>query len=172
MISPRLFDTLPKEERRYWHTHEYEVKSGMLVMPTPAGIPSAIWDRAEMSEMHDIVPLYGKAYHFWQVDRGDAVPLGPPQLMTSFVSDESVKHTHAEGINGLLKDRDERFGISFEEKRKERVEVKSADKHPGLSHRSSFFFFFFFFCSNKLADIKCYLDTDAAWKGRIGMNDA
>lgn len=38
MISPRLFDTLPPEEQKLWHTHEYEVKSGMLIMPTPPGM--------------------------------------------------------------------------------------------------------------------------------------
>ena len=38
MITPRLFDTLPSEEKKLWHTHEYEVKSGMLVMPAPAGV--------------------------------------------------------------------------------------------------------------------------------------
>ena len=82
--------------------------------------------------MNDIIPLYGKAYHFWQVDRGDALPLGPPELMCSYISDESVKVSHPQGINGLLKERDERFGVSFEEKRRERAEIKSVDKHPGM----------------------------------------
>lgn len=130
MISPRLFDTLPPEEQKLWHTHEYEVKSGMLIMPTPPGVPDAIWNRAETAEMHDITPLYGKTYHFWQVDRGDPVPLGPPELMISFVSDDTVKFAHPQGLKSLLNDRDERFGVSYEKKAEERREVKPAYKHP------------------------------------------
>lgn len=37
MISPRVYETLPKEERQLWHSHQYEIKSGMLVMPAPPG---------------------------------------------------------------------------------------------------------------------------------------
>lgn len=37
MISPRLFEALPSSERQNWHSHVYEVKSGMLVMPAPSG---------------------------------------------------------------------------------------------------------------------------------------
>ena len=42
MISPRLFATLDAEEKRLWHSHVFEVKSGMLVMPqglADAGVP-------------------------------------------------------------------------------------------------------------------------------------
>lgn len=38
MVTPRLYETLPREERRLWHSHEFEVKSGMLVMPVPQGM--------------------------------------------------------------------------------------------------------------------------------------
>jgi hypothetical protein len=44
IISERLFKLLPEEERKYWHSHSYEVKSGMLVAP---GVP----DIAEKREM-------------------------------------------------------------------------------------------------------------------------
>jgi len=36
LISERLFVSLPAEEKRYWHSHKYEVASGMLVTP---GVP-------------------------------------------------------------------------------------------------------------------------------------
>ena len=81
MISPKLYATLPEEERRLWHSHVYEVKSGMLIMPTPAVMPSAVWDIAEQKEMEEVIGIYGKTFHFWQVDRGDKLPLGMPQLM-------------------------------------------------------------------------------------------
>lgn len=43
MITPRLYGTLDRTERRLWHSHVFEVRSGMLIMPQPAGsvIPAA-----------------------------------------------------------------------------------------------------------------------------------
>jgi hypothetical protein len=61
----------------------------MLIMPNP-NVPGALWEIAETAEMKEIVGLYGKTYHFWQVDRGDALPLGKPELMMSFTKDEQV----------------------------------------------------------------------------------
>ncbi|KAJ5832551.1 Peptidase S26A signal peptidase I [Penicillium riverlandense] len=120
MVTPRVFLTLPQEERRLWHTHEFEVKSGMLAMPAPAGVPGAAWEAAETAEMKDIAPIYGKTYHFWQVDRGDPVPMGPPQLMGSFTSPERVEKACPGGMDELLKDRDGRFGIDYRVKAKKR----------------------------------------------------
>lgn len=131
MISPRIFETLPPEERKLWHTHEFEVKSGMLVMPAPAGVPRPAWEAAEKAEMRDIVPIYGKTYHFWQVDRGDPVPMGPPQLMGSFTSHESAKLAHRDGLDGLLKERNERLGVDHREKAKKREDIGGVEKHPG-----------------------------------------
>ena len=131
MVSPRVFETLPAEERKLWHSHGFEVKSGMLIMPAPAGVPAPAWEAAETSEMKDIMPTYGKTYHFWQVDRGDVVPMGPPQLMGSFTSDESVKLAHAGGLDGLLQDRDERFGVDHRHKAKKREGIEPVEHHPG-----------------------------------------
>ncbi|RAH70260.1 OBAP family protein [Aspergillus aculeatinus CBS 121060] len=133
MITPKLYNTLPAEERRLWHTHEFEVKSGMLVMPAPAGVPQAIWETAETAEMQDIVPLYGKTYHFWQVDRGDAVPMGAPELMASFTSEERVKVARGEGgMEELCRGRDERFGVDWRRKREVREGLRGVEGglHP------------------------------------------
>lgn len=131
MVSPRIFETLPPEERKLWHTHEFEVKSGMLIMPVPAGVPDTAWEAAETAEMRDIIPIYGKTYHFWQVDRGDPVPMGPPQLMGSFTTPESVKLAHKGGLDGLLKDRNERFGVDHHQKAKKREDIPAVEIHPG-----------------------------------------
>lgn len=61
----------------------------MLIMPN-SNVPGTVWDAAETAEMKELVGLYGKTYHFWQVDRGDALPLGTPQLMMSFTADNQV----------------------------------------------------------------------------------
>ncbi|KAL2864994.1 OBAP family protein [Aspergillus lucknowensis] len=130
MVTPRLFDTLPADERKLWHTHEYEVKSGMLIMPTPRGIPNAAWEAAETAEMRDLVPLYGKTFHFWQVDRGDPVPLGRPELMLSFTGEDKVRDAVGGGLGELVKGRDERFGVDTGVKAEKRKGIPGVEKHP------------------------------------------
>ena len=34
IISDKLFETLPEEEKVYWHSHKFEVQSGTLQVPT------------------------------------------------------------------------------------------------------------------------------------------
>ncbi|OOF93206.1 hypothetical protein ASPCADRAFT_151682 [Aspergillus carbonarius ITEM 5010] len=127
MITPKLFSTLPESEKALWHTHIYEVSSGMLIMPKSSSlVPDAAWDAAETSEMRDILPLYGKTYHLWQVDRGDKVPLGGPELMGSFLNEEGVRGVFGGregGLEELVGERDKRFGVDFRDK---------ADKRRGM----------------------------------------
>lgn len=52
----------------------------MLIMPN-LYVPNAVWEIAETAEMKEVVGLYGKTYHFWQVDKGDTLPLEPTQLI-------------------------------------------------------------------------------------------
>ena len=61
----------------------------MLIMPNSI-VPAAVWEAAEKAEMKEVMKFYGKTYHFWQVDRGDKLPLGAPQLMMSFTDDKQV----------------------------------------------------------------------------------
>ncbi len=58
-------------------------------MPNPLA-PEGVWEIAETAEMREVVGLYGKTFHFWQVDRGDELPLGKPELMMSFTKDDQV----------------------------------------------------------------------------------
>jgi hypothetical protein len=89
IISARLFKTLPPEEKKLWHSHAYEVKAGLLAAP---GLP----DSVEKKLMKDLATTYGKTWHTWQVDRGDALPMGIPQLMMSFTADGQVKRESRE----------------------------------------------------------------------------
>src|SRR5690606_17681545 len=113
IISEKLFETLPVEERRYWHPHDYEILSGQLVAP---GIP----DAAERALMKDKMNSYGKTWHVWSTgapgDAGDPLPLGPAQLAWSFNRD-------GEAQPGLVAGRDERLGVSTDQKRKQREEL-------------------------------------------------
>lgn len=115
MITPRLYATLPPSEQKLWHTHVFEVKSGMLIMPKPASVPEAVWEAAENKEMEQVVHLYGKVYHLWQTDRGDALPLGEPKLMTS-LTDQSQMPDFEKTVG----ERDKRFGSDWRRKKEVR----------------------------------------------------
>lgn len=132
MITPKLYETLDQDERRLWHSHVYEVKSGMLFMPRPTErsgalslMPEAAWEAAETAEMEDVIHLYGKVYHLWQVDKGHKIPLGEPQLMTSYVADGQLD------FETKVADRDRRFGIDYKRKQEIRRGIKEPEIHPG-----------------------------------------
>jgi hypothetical protein len=85
IISERLFDGLPEEEKASWHPHNYEILSGQLVAP---GLPEA----AERAFMRELVNSYGKTWHTWHTGRhdgepGDPLPFGDAMLMWSFNRD-------------------------------------------------------------------------------------
>lgn len=84
IISGAQFQALPEDEKPYWHSHQYEVCSGLLTMPGP--VP----DTLELAEMKKLRDTYGKTWHFWQVDRGDRLPYGPAKLMGAFTADGQV----------------------------------------------------------------------------------
>lgn len=60
IVTENLFLTLPDDEKRLWHSHEYEVKSGTLFLP---GVPGPI----ERLDLDKVCKTYGKVFHFWQV---------------------------------------------------------------------------------------------------------
>ncbi|RNI22473.1 OBAP family protein [Rufibacter latericius] len=109
IISERLFKKLPLEERKLWHSHHYEVKSGELIAP---GIP----DVAEHELMEKLVSTYGKIIHTWHTDRDSELPYGSPMVMMGFTKDGQLKQE-------LVADRDKRFGVSMMEKRKQREDI-------------------------------------------------
>ncbi|KAK5118928.1 hypothetical protein LTR62_000139 [Meristemomyces frigidus] len=124
MIKPHLYETLDEEERNLWHSHVFEVKSGMLIMPAPKGVPDAVWEIAENKEMEEVVVLYGKVFHLWQTDRGDQLPLGQPQLMQSFTAKDQFDFERVVG------ERDQRFGVDSKHKAKVREHIEVPKLHP------------------------------------------
>jgi hypothetical protein len=117
IISERLFDTLPRQERRYWHPHNGEILSGQLVAP---GLPEI----AELELMRSKMNSYGKTWHIWDATQGaggESLPLGEPMLAWSFSRAGELKPE-------LLQERDRRMGIDSEERRMARQEL------VGLAH--------------------------------------
>jgi hypothetical protein len=140
MVTPKLYATLPPDERRLWHSHVFEVKSGMLVMPQPPAssalttpslpLPQAAWEAAETKEMEQVVHLYGKVYHLWQVDRGDKLPLGEPQLMTSFTEEGQLDAVG--GFEKVVGERDQRVGSDWRRKREIRKDIEVPEVHEDV----------------------------------------
>lgn len=124
MIKPHLYETLDEEEQKLWHSHVFEVKSGMLIMPKPKAVPEAVWELAENKEMEEVVHLYGKIYHLWQTDRGDKLPLGPPQLMTSYTAADQMPN-----FDKVLEDRDRRFNTDHKRKKDVREYIQVPEIH-------------------------------------------
>lgn len=124
MITPRLFETLDAEEQKLWHSHVFEVKSGMLFMPKPTVVPDAAWEVAENKEMEQVIELYGKIFHLWQVDRGDKLPLGEPKLMTSYTSADKMPNCEK-----TIEERDQRLGNDYKRKQKVREYIQEPKIH-------------------------------------------
>ncbi|UCB31673.1 hypothetical protein J9874_02214 [Duffyella gerundensis] len=109
IISERLYKTLPDDEKKLWHSHQYEVKSGTLIAP---GLP----DVADNALMKKIVNTYGKTWHTWHTDRDKTLPLGVPALMMGFTADGQLDPR-------LLADRDKRFKVDSKAIKAQRADI-------------------------------------------------
>jgi hypothetical protein len=109
IVSERLFKTLSAEEKKLWHSHHYEVKSGELIAP---GIPEV----AEHELMEKLVSTYGKTIHTWHTDQEKTLPVGSPMIMMAFTKDGQLDPK-------LITARDKRFKVSMNEKRKSREDI-------------------------------------------------
>jgi hypothetical protein len=132
IVTEELFLTLPDDEKPLWHTHEFEVKGGVLFMP---GVPGVV----ERRDLETVAKTYGKTVHFWQVDRGDALPLGLPQIMMALTREGQLRQDLAEcklphllahlcsiGVVLMLQvcacaGVEKKFGVSFQKERENRA---------------------------------------------------
>jgi hypothetical protein len=117
VISGQLFEALPADEKKLWHSHVHEVKSGQLIAP---GLPGP----AERRVMRKLVGTYGKTWHTWHTERADALPLGPPVLMMGFISD-------GQADPDMVEERDQRFRTSSRAKREVRASIPAPPVAPG-----------------------------------------
>lgn len=79
-------------------------------------------DAPEKDLMKVLIGTYGKTWHFWQVDRGDKLPLGIPQLMMGFTEDGQAKES-------IIAERDKLYGLS-KAKRAARSDIPDAQLDP------------------------------------------
>ncbi|KAL0656228.1 hypothetical protein Bca4012_076812 [Brassica carinata] len=60
--SDRSFENLPHDEQKLWHSHAYEVKSGLWAYPRLPQVEAA-------PELKNIAKAYGKFWCTWQIHR-------------------------------------------------------------------------------------------------------
>jgi hypothetical protein len=118
IISEKLFEQLPKEERQFWHPHNYEILSGQLIGPRLPAI-------AEKELMRGKMNSYGKTWHVWDTGHsgksGDALPLGEAKLAWSFNHDGEIQP-------GMIQALEKKFNVSLTEKRKTRSDLTKLAK--------------------------------------------
>lgn len=73
VITDTLFKTLTASEQKYWHNHDTEVDTGLLVLP---GLPQ----EKQKEILGDLRTTHGKTWQVWP-NLADRVPLGEPVLM-------------------------------------------------------------------------------------------
>jgi hypothetical protein len=118
IISEKLFESLPEEEKKYWHPHNGEILSGQLIAP---GIPKP----AEKSLMKAKLNSYGKTWHVWDTGHeghpADALPMGDPLLAWSFNRD-------GEAMPALVAKRDRKLRLDTAATRRQRADLKALAK--------------------------------------------
>ncbi|CAN6444481.1 unnamed protein product [Victoria cruziana] len=115
IVSDSIFESLPVEEQKLWHSHAYEIKSGLWMHP---GVPEVV----QRAELKNLAKTYGKFWCTWQTDRGDRLPMGMPALM---MSPQGVEHGRVK--EELVERRDRRYGVSRKEMMKGRVEIEEPE---------------------------------------------
>ncbi|GAA5871194.1 hypothetical protein JCM16303_001721 [Sporobolomyces ruberrimus] len=126
VVDEDVFNSLDKDEQKYWHSHKYEVESGMLCLRSKELVPTMMEDQAEQGAMKELHKTYGKTIHTWAVDSSPSLPLGPPSLMMSFTEDAQVHPAVFASLKSAQ-------GIDVEHKRELRAKYLdlSYQKHPG-----------------------------------------
>jgi hypothetical protein len=119
IVSARVFETLPDDEKRLWHSHHYEVKSGQLIAPD-------LSESAEHAFMTGLVTTYGKTWHCWQIDRDHAFPFGIPQLMMGFTQDGQLDPA-------VLDARDRKAGVASGARAADRADIPIPTVQPGAN---------------------------------------
>jgi len=124
VVTEKIFNTLDFEEQKFWHNHAYDVKSGSFIAP---GLPNAV----EKNLMGELMLTYGKTFILWQTDRGDKLPVGPPQLMMTANQD-------GQWNPDLFAAREARRGNSYSTKDilESRVDMKMPPIHPACDQWS------------------------------------
>lgn len=79
LVTDAVYQTMPAEEKLFWHDHENEIDAGLFRSLTQTGA-------AEAQTLAAIRPLWGKVVHTWAT--GKTYPSGPPRLFWAVTGKE------------------------------------------------------------------------------------
>jgi len=120
VISKDLFEALPDEEKPLWHSHFFEVKSGLLVAPD---LP----EEEEWKVMDTLIKTYGKVVDVYH--QGLDMPIGPPLLANALALDEQVDWDFADYM-----DKELRLPTTHRERREKRKALKDPEIAKGADN--------------------------------------
>lgn len=90
VIPNNLYNTLPEEEKKYWHYHLTELPK------VKATTPDLTTDEAAKVKP-TLDETYGKVIYFWQF--GDELPIGEP---TAIIIEDIVEQAENQQQNGTV----------------------------------------------------------------------
>ncbi|RPA82948.1 DUF1264-domain-containing protein [Ascobolus immersus RN42] len=118
IISGDRFAKLPDEEKQLWHSHQYEVKSGLLTQP---GLPPMI----DHPIMEILVNTYGKTFHTWpSSSMKNDIPIGIPELIFGYTGVTNPD-------DDFVKSRDEFYGTNTTLIKEQREDIVDPPVIPG-----------------------------------------
>jgi len=92
-ISKDKFESLSNEEKKFWHSHHYEVLSGMFVAPD---VP----EEDEPKLMEWLMTTYGKVFDVWH--QKDELPINAPRLGMALALDSQVDWSIVDKMDKIL----------------------------------------------------------------------
>lgn len=131
IISENLFNSLPPEEKQFWHPHNYEILSGQLITPN---LPPS----SEKEFMTKKMNSYGKTWHVWNTGHygmkdGQSLPMGKPELAWSFNRD-------GEANAAMIEKAERQYRFKVKDRHGKRMDlVKLAHPQKGVDTLKDFF---------------------------------
>jgi len=116
-ISKEKFESLSKEEKKLWHSHHYEVLSGMFVAPD---VP----EEDEPKLMEWLMTTYGKVFDVWH--QKDELPINAPRLGMALALDSQVDWSIVDKMDKILG-----LKTNSKDRREARKSLKVPEKAKG-----------------------------------------
>jgi len=116
-ITGDLFQQLPFEERKLWHSHPFEILSGLFIAPDLSG-------EDETNLMQWLMGTYGKVTDVWGGQFG--FPLGAPRVGMALALDSQVNYTLADQMDQIFN-----IGTTWQQRKAARANFTQPPKIEG-----------------------------------------
>jgi predicted lipoprotein with Yx(FWY)xxD motif len=117
ILNATIFNTLPDNEKKLWHSNEFQIKNGLLILVEKNSTK-------ENEYMKMLVDTYGKAISIWDTELMESVPLGTPKLLMTLTKEGEVSQK-------LLQFRDQLFDVKVQDIINSRKNLKAMNPASG-----------------------------------------